>query len=122
MAHTPGNWTINHECIGPPGEPVALLCDMTAPNVATVVDWPRRDAEAVDDTENEANARLIAAAPELLAALEEVLGLASQAHSDCEWENDTRCDAEGYGDGNVDEHLILRNTIAAIAKATGELE
>jgi hypothetical protein len=70
----------------------------------------------------EANARLMAAAPELLEALEEVLGLASQAHSDCEWENDTRCEAEGYGDGNVDEHLILRNAMAAIAKAKGELE
>ena len=70
-AHTPGNWTIDHERIGPPGEPVALLCDMTAPHGATVVDWPRGDGEAaVDDAENEANARLLAAAPDLVAIVE----------------------------------------------------
>ena len=73
-AHTPGNWTIDHERIGPPGEPVALLCDMTAPHGATVVDWPRGDGEAVDDAENEANARLLAAAPALLEAAQEALG------------------------------------------------
>jgi len=29
MTHTPGPWTIDHQRIGPPGEPVALLCDVT---------------------------------------------------------------------------------------------
>ena len=107
MAHTPGNWTIDHESIGPPGEPVALLCDMTAPNVATVVDWPRRDAEAVDDTENEANARLIAAAPELLADLEALLFY------------DTFEEAEPVL--GTREHEVVSAARAAIAKAKGEV-
>jgi hypothetical protein len=106
-AHTPGNWTIDHERIGPPGEPVALLCDMTAPHGATVVDWPRGDGEAVDDAENEANARLIAAAPDLLAALE--------AYDQFARANDDWDDGEGMFD------FILKAR-AAIAKATGEAE
>ena len=41
----------------------------------TVVEWPRGEYwlltdDPIDDAENEANARLIASAPELLAALE----------------------------------------------------
>ena len=73
--HTPGPWTIDHQQIGPPGEPVALLCDMTAPSPGTVVEWPRGEYwlltdDPIYDAENEANARLIASAPELLAALE----------------------------------------------------
>jgi hypothetical protein len=73
MSYTPGPWIIDHQRIGPPGEPVALLCDVAAPYAATVVDWPRAtDAEATDDTENEANARLIASAPDILAALKDV--------------------------------------------------
>tara|TARA_Y100000310_G_C20579688_1_gene762327 strand:- start:478 stop:1086 length:609 start_codon:yes stop_codon:yes gene_type:complete len=73
--HTPGPWTIDHERIGPFGEPVALLCDMTASSPGTVVDWPRGTevAEVADDAENEANARLLASAPFLLAALEGLL-------------------------------------------------
>jgi len=70
--HTPGPWTIDHERIGPPGEPVALLCDTTASTPGTVVEWPRF-GEVVDDAENEANARLIASAPALLEALEDAL-------------------------------------------------
>jgi hypothetical protein len=67
--HTPGPWTIDHERIGPPGEPVALLCDSHAPESGTVVEWPRF-GEVVDDTENEANARLLASCPDLLNAIE----------------------------------------------------
>ena len=72
--HTPGPWTIDHERIGPPGEPVALLCDTNAPKSGTVVEWPRC-GEVVDDAENEANARLIASAPDTLAALEALMEL-----------------------------------------------
>jgi len=42
----------------------------------TVIDWPRGNdsgtAMSIDDAENEANARLIASAPDLLAALKDV--------------------------------------------------
>jgi hypothetical protein len=75
--HTPRPWTIDHERIGPFGEPVALLCDMTASSPGTVVDWPR-ETEVADDAENEANARLLASAPELLRALE-------NAYADINW-------------------------------------
>ena len=71
--HTPGPWIIDHERIGPPGEPVALLCDAHAPESGTVVEWPRFGEVAVDDAENEANARLIASAPALLAALMQIM-------------------------------------------------
>jgi len=69
LTYTPGPWTIDHERIGPFGEPVAMLCDMTASSPGTVVNWPR-GTEVADDAENEANARLIASAPDLLEALE----------------------------------------------------
>jgi hypothetical protein len=76
MTHTPGPWIIDHQRIGPPGAPVALLCDVAAPHAATVVDWPRGNdsgtAISIDDAENEANARLIASAPDILAALKDV--------------------------------------------------
>ena len=68
MTHTPGPWTIDRQRIGPPGEPVALLCDVNDSMTGTVIDWPRGNdsatAMSIDDAENEANARLIAAAPE----------------------------------------------------------
>ena len=74
MTHTPGPWTIDHQRIGPPGEPVALLCDVDDSMTGTVIDWPRGNdsatAMSIDDAENEANARLIAAAPDLLEACE----------------------------------------------------
>ena len=41
MTHTPGPWTIDHQRIGPPGEPVALLCDVNDSMTGTVIDWPR---------------------------------------------------------------------------------
>jgi len=72
-AHTPGPWSIDHQRLGPPGDPVALLCDVNDRLASTVIDWPRGNdsgpAMSINDAENEANARLIAAAPELLAAL-----------------------------------------------------
>jgi len=44
----------------------------------TVVDWPRgNDIDtAIDDTENEANAWLIASGPDLLAALKQWISMA----------------------------------------------
>ena len=76
MSYTPGPWTIDHQRIGPPGEPVALLCDVNDPMTGTVIDWPRghdsSTAMSIDDAENEANARLIASGPDLLAALKDV--------------------------------------------------
>ena len=67
--HTKGPWRIDHESIQsiPTGDTVALLCDINAPKLGTVLDWPRSQPEAHDDAENVANAQLIAAAPALKA-------------------------------------------------------
>lgn len=67
--HTPWPWHLNHERIqGPHDECVALV---GAIDEDKAIDWPT--SEPTDtDLEAEANARLIAAAPELLAALEQV--------------------------------------------------
>jgi len=104
MTHTPGPWTIDHQRIGPPGEPVALLCDVNDSMTGTVIDWPRGNdsatAMSINDAENEANARLIAAAPDLLAALQEWTSMAVNS-----------------GLEGCDE--ILEQAEAAIDKATG---
>jgi len=105
--HTPGPWTIDHERIGPWGEPVALLCDSHAPESGTVVEWPRF-GEVVDDAENEANARLIASAPDLLAALMQLM----------EWEGD---EPGTYTDPDTQDRAIVvwQDAFDAIAKAKG---
>ena len=115
MSYTPGPWIIDHQRIGPPGEPVALLCDVAAPHAATVVDWPRGDdsgtAISIDDAENEANARLIASAPTLLAALtalvESIENVNFGVHDD---------------DGRTYDAIPWAQAEAAIAKATGQEE
>jgi len=79
--HTPGPWTIDGERIGPGGEPVALLCDTNAPRSGTVVDWPRMRGQEVDDAENEANARLIASAPDMASAIATAGLIVRQIHA-----------------------------------------
>jgi hypothetical protein len=50
---------------------------------------------------------------ELLEVLEGVLELAGQPHELCA---DDYCEAEGYGDGNIEEHKILKRAKELIAK------
>jgi hypothetical protein len=76
--HTPGPWTIDHQRIGPWGEPVALLGDITISYISWL--FP----ETIDDAENEANARLIASAPALLDILEGFLN--TLVTEDPKWE------------------------------------
>lgn len=95
--HTPGPWHIGvrtyhagRDVYGPKGEPVAVADD------------------AITTTpEAEANARLIAAAPELLAALDKLLSATVD-----------RALAEGYEMDGV-ECAARGFALAAIAKATG---
>jgi len=117
VSYTPGPWTIDHQRIGPHGEPVALLCDVNDPMTGTVIDWPRGNdsgtAMSIDDAENEANARLIAAAPALLAALRRLM----------DWEG--FCAPGGHQ--AVDEAAqtareIWSDALAAIASATGQAD
>ena len=93
-SHTPGPWRAFQD---------AESCDVIAPDgyhVASVEPCNSVNPEA----EQAANARLIAAAPDLLAALEQIAGY---PHSD--------------GIGLTPDHarLMRRQASAAIAKATG---
>ena len=99
--HTPGPWNIEHDKI----EGIRPICQLYHP-CGDIVDWPTDNPDD-GDREAEANAALIAAAPDLLAALE---ALQKEA-----WKNRT---------GNVkkDFSLLLADSAAraAIAKAKGE--
>ena len=109
MTHTEGPWTIDHQRIGPPGEPVALLCDVNDPMTGTVIDWPRGNdsgtAMSIDDAENEANARLIASAPDLLEA--------------CEVANRFFEENDDFTDGEYPIPGFILDVRIAIKKATG---
>ena len=71
VAHTPGPWYSNvNDLVG--GWIVATV-DLPASEVNC-----EQDREVADLISNEANARLIAAAPELLAALKEVVAIADR--------------------------------------------
>jgi hypothetical protein len=90
MGHTPGPWYANQDCIeidGPEGpRDVTLAVVLQADNAA-------------------ADARLIAAAPELLAALKELVAY-----------DDGSNEPEDYG------YELLQRCKAAIAKAEGRSE
>ena len=98
--YTPGPWTVDHAMItGATGDTVALICD-TGEALGTVADWPRLTGPVPADAVNEANARLIAAAPDLLAALEAF--------------------AQAFEDDSIEMCDVNDMAIAAIAKARGE--
>tara|TARA_Y100000310_G_scaffold119290_1_gene118030 strand:+ start:67 stop:264 length:198 start_codon:yes stop_codon:yes gene_type:complete len=63
---------------------------------------------------------MTATADSVMDALQEMLHMAQQPHSDCDWASDTECRAERYGDGNSDEHERLRRAEQVI-KATPEV-
>lgn len=65
-SHTPGPWTLNGPQVTANGDWKAPVCIC----VSKVDTRPTHDAAAKDQTTAVANANLIAAAPELLAALE----------------------------------------------------
>ena len=88
----------------------------TSGNYMVYRDGARVAGFALEDDRN-----LFQSAPELLEALEEVLELAGQPHSCCyeRMDDDDPCEAEGYGDGNREEHKVLERAKQAIAKAKG---
>jgi hypothetical protein len=99
--HTPGPWTVapdgEHVLGGEPTDPVVIAGTMLA-------DW----CSETDET-SEANARLIAAAPNLLAALETALSALNHAGE--------VATASGKGELYIGTRAAAR---AAIAKATGQ--
>lgn len=98
-AHTPGPWEIehgHHECVNTSTLPWA----MTGPGGREVCQSP--NGVDVDD-EDDANACLIAAAPDLLAACEAMLEWVARETDDRDW-----------------PHPVLDQARAAIAKARGE--
>lgn len=109
--HTPGPWemgeagswedglrTATEYFVRRPGDDVAIASDIIDP--------------ANDDTPSEANARLIAAAPELLAALKELAALMPVCGND----HDISVRVFQVPTGSV------RKALAAIAKAEGRAE
>jgi hypothetical protein len=94
--HTPGPWQlVKYDAIWT--EKGRFLCDLT------FQDMPFH--------ERHGNARLIAAAPNLLAALEELLG---------EWDERDKRAAQEPGCGGLNETFGVTLARAAIAKSKGE--
>ena len=58
----------------------------------------------------------------LLQAAQEMLAMAGQPHSKCDWADDERCRAQRYGDGNVSEHETLREAEAGIKEARVQID
>ena len=111
--HTSGPWQLHSPTEGDPITGDGSYC-ITGPGGGVIADIVPKDWH-----ETPANARLIVVAPDLFDSVLELLDVAQSSHSDCDWESDTDCGAEQYGDGNPDEHLILRGAEATIDKATG---
>jgi hypothetical protein len=96
--HTPGPWSVHgdsHTLIGADDGKMMLA---SAFHKHAVCEWQRTQAEA------QANARLIAAAPELLAALQ----LAWKYYNDPTYQDD------------LTEIAFADDVVAALEKATGE--
>ena len=67
--HTPGKWTLVKNTSGSHSTPPYIIVEDThSKNIATVIPYASMEPEEI-----EANARLIAAAPELLAALKKII-------------------------------------------------
>lgn len=103
MKHTPGPWFIEHDASQ--FENHAAISAKTHGMLAHVV-WKMEDDDQTPECE--ANARLIAAAPDLLAALREI----SADYAD-------RFDLESPST-NPGIKIVIEQARAAIAKATGE--
>lgn len=102
--HTPGPWTIG-------GDDGAIWIQSPVSSDNVICDLVGRDADCLA-VEDEANARLIAAAPELLAALKAV---------DLVWERQNLPTNAVHGPDCLgdDEHEAWGLVITAIAKAEG---
>jgi hypothetical protein len=103
--HTPGPWHLDETFVdGKWGNPSRWVCEIVGPdNSRIVADIPEYRTYEEDAAELEANARLIAAAPELLQTLQMVESVYRK-----------NCVNEG------EPSSVLDALQSAIAKATGE--
>ena len=102
MSHTPGPWKRLAAYVFAEGTHGGNICVIGEPRASTMVEYKPLSMSSKDIDEAFANARLIAAAPDLLAALEAML--------------DECYDTER----NDAIRLAVRKARAAIAKAKGE--
>lgn len=103
MTHTPGPWFV--ERMYEASRTIAMMRDFKGPNVALAVHGPQNWIHAAGAAEQiEANARLIAAAPELLIALKETLDY---------W------DSTGFSTCEPDCDCLVESVRDAIHKAEG---
>lgn len=100
-AHTAGQWTVGHA--GFERKPVVVARRAGRPATVCICDGGARE-------EDEANARLIAAAPELLAALKEIVAADDEAIREL---------AKIGLDASHQISALTEKARAAIAKATG---
>lgn len=110
--HTSGPWKWSDEYTHPCGKPAWTLLGRHGLYGILTCD----QGSAPQDLSDEANARLIAAAPELLAALEECL---SALNFIVEQGGGPHCEHEG-GTCFCKENNAISSALDAIAKATGE--
>ena len=113
--HTPGPWTATPAYIADATGTKVVACYHGAKDSA--MNW------VSDHTtlESAANARLIAAAPDLLAALEFILPIAIGHAKDARGFLRSSHDIESFtNDSSVNEWPWVQRTFAAIAKARGE--
>ena len=104
MSHTPGPWKRLAAYVFAEGKHGGNICVIGEPRASTMVEYKPLSMSSKDIDEAYANARLIAAAPDLLAALEKLYRLHCGLDS---WHEDAMADAWG-------------NDCTAIAKAKGE--
>lgn len=102
--HTPGPWSQSHRKSGNGYSTTEVYC-AAGQTIATLA-WYPVPTPTGTTTSREANARLIAAAPDLLAALQDLFGAELE-----------KCMAF---DGHDDQMEAVERARAAIAKATGE--
>jgi hypothetical protein len=111
MSHTPGPWVVHAD---------GVLVLGAGPKRQAIVDCETSASPNLPQAERKANARLIAAAPELLAALKSLEADMDRAGGDacgmpeCPW-----CKAGPSGDEHRGDCELLAAR-AAIAKAGGE--
>lgn len=99
---TPGPWQLGRKTTAGDIEIDAHLPGQTA--LVHIVrvrgTWPTLHRDA--------NAALVAAAPQLLEFAQILLDMLVTTHYKCSTASDTDCYQEQYGDGNVDEHATIR--------------